>query len=205
VVPGVDPPRALSPEARAVAGAYQDPKSAAIWEIAAQEGRLVARVNRMSEISLAQVRPMVFAASDTAQELQIEFVLGKRGAMEPRVVEGVGREAGLAFTLEPCVERPLRAEELEAYAGAYHCQELRTTFVVDAVGSGVRLRNQQRHFCSMDLVYEPTIRDGFVAYDPHPGISLITFLRENGRVVAFTYRDPDGDRREDLRFLKLNR
>jgi hypothetical protein len=55
----------------------------------------------------------------------------------------------------------------------------------------------------MDLAYDPTIEDSFVAYDPHPVVSQITFLREQGRVTAFVYRDYDGDRREDLAFVKV--
>jgi hypothetical protein len=154
----------------------------------------------MREIALTLVRPFVFVASDTSIDLQLEFVLGERGV----VVEVLGWQTGVSFTLAPFLNRPLRADELDEYVGAYRCHELQTTVLVDVVGSRLRLRNKQRHFCSMDLVYDPTIRDSFVAYDPHPAVSLITFLRENGRVLAFVYRDPDGDRREDLLFLQLN-
>lgn len=32
----------------------------------------------------------------------------------------------------------------------------------------------------------------------------VAILEEEGRVVAFVYRDPDGDRREDLRFVRAS-
>ena len=54
----------------------------------------------------------------------------------------------------------------------------------------------------MDLDYSPTIRDNFIAYDPHSTSSRITFLREDGRIEAFVFRDDDGDGREDIRFEK---
>jgi hypothetical protein len=110
---------------------------------------------------------------------------------------------GMAITLlEPFLGHGLRADELTEYVGAYTCRELGTTFTVDVVQGGLRLRNRNRHFCSMDLVYQPTIQDSFVAYDPHPVVSQITFLRENGQIRAFVYRDYDGDKREDLPFIR---
>jgi hypothetical protein len=56
----------------------------------------------------------------------------------------------------------------------------------------------------MDLQYAPTIKDSFLAYDPHPISSQVTFLRERGEIKAFVYRDYDGDGREKIRFAKLN-
>jgi hypothetical protein len=119
------------------------------------------------------------------------------------VLEVRGDRAGAPFTLQPFLSRPLDADMLAKYAGAYHCRELRTTVLVDVVEGRLRLRNENRHYCSMDLLYDPTIEDSFVAYDAHCGSSQITFLREGGRVSAFHYRDYDGDRREDLPFRKI--
>jgi hypothetical protein len=42
-----------------------------------------------------------------------------------------------------------------------------------------------------------------VARGPHPVSSQVSFLRADGRIVAFVCRDYDGDKREDLRFVKL--
>jgi hypothetical protein len=187
-------PRAPAAEVQLLTGVYQDPESASIWEVEDVEGRLVARVNRARQLALAPVRPLVYRAAG----LTLEFALDEQGAVK----EVWGQQDGVPFTLKPFLARPLRAEALAEYVGAYHCPELRTTFLVDVLGNRIRLRNENRHFCSMDLVYDPTIRDSFVAYDPHPGVSQITFLREVGRVRAFVYRDYDGDRREDLEFLK---
>lgn len=133
--------------------------------------------------------------------LKLEWTLDGQGD----VLKVSGQRAGVPFALEPFLGRPLRADDLDEYVGAYTCHELRTTFLVDVVGPRLRLRNENRHFCSMDLLYDPTIADSFVAYDPHPVVSQITFLREGDRVRAFVYRDTDGDRREDLVFLKMRR
>jgi hypothetical protein len=141
----------------------------------------------------------VYGASDPSIALQLAFMLGEQG----HVLQVSGERNGRPFALQPFLKDPLGAGELDEYAGAYRCHELWTTVLVDIVEGKVRLRNENRHFCSMDLVYGPTIRDNFVAYDPHPVVSQITFLREGNRVRAFVYRDYDGDRREDLAFVKL--
>jgi CubicO group peptidase (beta-lactamase class C family) len=192
-------PRAPATEIQVLVGEYQDLETASIWEIETDERRLVARVNRAQKLELAPLRPLAHRAADPATDLKLEFVLGEQGAVQ----EVRGHQDGAPFTLRPFLERPLRAEALAEYIGVYHCRELRATFLVDVVGTKIRLRNQNRHFCSMDLAYDPTIRDSFVAYDPHPGVSQITFLRQEGRVRAFVYRDYDGDGREDLHFLKM--
>lgn len=92
---------------------------------------------------------------------------------------------------------------LVEYAGAYRCVELDTTFDVAATKVGIRVTNRDARRPSMDLDYEPTIRDFFRSLDPYPGLSQLQFLRDQGEIVAFIYRDPDGDRREDLRFVRI--
>jgi len=90
----------------------------------------------------------------------------------------------------------------DAYAGSFHCDELQTTFHVEATEVGIRLTNADPKRPSMDLDYTPTIQDYFWSHDPHPGISQLEFLRESDRVVAFRYRDYDGDRREVFVFKR---
>ena len=68
----------------------------------------------------------------------------------------------------------------------------------------MRLRNRDAQRPSMDLDYTPTIRDFFASHDPHPGISQIQFLRDGGSIVAFIYRDYDGDGREAFRFERVS-
>lgn len=105
----------------------------------------------------------------------------------------------------PSVTNPgfsLSADELLEYAGDYRSQELKTTFHVAVDQPGLILRNTNKHCCSMDLAYTPTLKDHFVAYDPHPVSSQITFLRKGDRIEAFIYRDFDGDGREAIRFEK---
>ena len=110
--------------------------------------------------------------------------------------------AGSYQNPETALEKPLCADALVEYLGTYRSDELGATFIVDDGGQGLVVRNSDKHFCSMDLFYEPTTQDNFIAYDPNPTSSQITFLRENGRIEAFVFRDYDGDGREDIRFEK---
>ncbi len=96
-------------------------------------------------------------------------------------------------------------DDFSEYAGTYCCEALDTTFHVDATTRGIRLTNDDPRRCSMNLDYTPTVRDFFWSHDPHPGISQIQFLRDDECVAAWVYRDCDGDRREDFRFVQESR
>jgi CubicO group peptidase (beta-lactamase class C family) len=100
-------------EREAIAGAYQDPETAAIWEIADVDGRLVAGVNQAEHLELDLVRPLAFVASDPSIDLTLEFALDEQGV----VCRAWGERAGVYFVLQPFLERPLRAEELAEYVG----------------------------------------------------------------------------------------
>lgn len=113
----------------------------------------------------------------------------------------VQRGGGHTEAFEPFIETGGRETRSE-YTGTYRCAELETAFRVAATHTGVRLTNRDPHRPSMDLDYEPTIPDFFWARDPYPELSQLQFLRAEGRVTAFIYRDVDGDRREDFRFLR---
>lgn len=72
------------------------------------------------------------------------------------------------------------------------------------------VKNKNPHFCSLDLIYTPTIPDYFESYDPHPFAMFIAFRRiksveetKAGKIVSFVYRDYDGDKREEFEFKKL--
>ncbi len=72
------------------------------------------------------------------------------------------------------------------------------------------IHNENSHYCSLDLIYSPTISDYFVSYDPHPIAMFITFVREKSKdvsishkITGFIYRDYDGDKREGFVFKKL--
>lgn len=95
--------------------------------------------------------------------------------------------------------------ELLEYTGQYRSDELDITFIVEIDKERIIVRNDHKHFCSMDLYYTPTIKDNFIAYDPHPKSSQITFLRKDGRIESFVYRDYDGDGREAIKFDKVDR
>ncbi len=114
----------------------------------------------------------------------------------------VSMDGGGASTFEPFDDGRSRDAFLE-YEGAYCCSEVATTYDVEATEMGIHLRNRDRRRPSMDLDYAPTIRDFFRSLDPYPELSQLQFLREEGAVCAFVYRDPDGDRREDFRFVRM--
>ena len=183
-------------ESATVVGAYQNPVTASIWEISCEEGVATVTVNRDWGFRLVPRGDMAFGATAPAADLRLSFLLNDGG--RPALVRA--HQGGESFTMEPFLTVPLITDDLREYAGEYRSEELQTTFVVDPVPGGLRLENRNRHFCSMDLIYRPAIRDSFIAYDPHPVSSQISFLRENGTVTAFVYRDYDGDNREDLRF-----
>jgi len=185
-------------EASAVAGAYQNPETASIWEIACEEGVATVTVNRDWAFRLVPSGNMEFGATAPVEDLRLSFMLNDEG--RPGTVWA--HQGGASFTMEPFLTIPLTSDDLREYAGEYWSEELQTTFIVGPAPGGLSLRNRNRHFCSMDLIYKPTIRDSFIAYDPHPVSSRISFLRENGTVSAFVYRDYDGDNREDLRFCR---
>lgn len=98
--------------------------------------------------------------------------------------------------------RDLGLDDFRQYEGTYVCDELGSSFVVEAIATGIRLTNQDKRRLSMDLDYEPTIRDFFWSHDPHPELSQLQFLWEDDCITAFIYRDYDGDHREDFRFAR---
>jgi hypothetical protein len=107
----------------------------------------------------------------------------------------------VASTYAPFI-RHIEWDDLKAYEGVYACGALDTSFRVAATDGGLRFTNQDASHPSMDLDYFPTIRDFFWSHDPHPELSQVQFLRNTAGIYAFVYRDYDGDRREDFRFVR---
>jgi CubicO group peptidase (beta-lactamase class C family) len=177
-------------------GAYQNPETSSVWEIVQREGLTLAQINGEKEFEIIPSGPHTFQSLDS--ERRLEFTLDDTDSVSVlQVVRGTE-----TFQFIPFLKRTPSDEALAQYAGEYHCAELATTFLIDVVEGQLRLRNKDRHFCSMDLLYKPTIRDYFRAYDPHPAISCIQFLRKGGQIYAFIYRDYDGDGREDFEFVR---
>ncbi|MBN1922800.1 MAG: beta-lactamase family protein [Anaerolineae bacterium] len=185
------------PEGRLIAGSYQNPSTATIWRVACQDNRVFIRENDTWEFKLSRVEPFVYRVAQPAMELS--FVMDFTGKV--REIKGATGEQ--SFTFVPFLQNPPCADELAEYLGEYRSPELGITFIVDLDGQRLIVRNKAKHFCSMDLAYTPTIKDSFIAYDPHPKSSQITFLRKEGAIEAFVFRDYDGDGREDIRFVKL--
>jgi len=163
-------------------GLYLNRDTASFLEITREEGVLHAGVNGESP------RP-------------IEYKTGLPAVSQQAVEDIIVHRDGRSRSFEPFVGSASELQ-LDEYAGDYTCQMLQTRFTVSPVETGIRLTNTDPKRPSMDLDYTPTIRDFFWSHDPHPGISLLEFLRESGRVVGFRYRDYDGDEREAFVFMR---
>ncbi len=190
--------RESAPEDRGIAGSYQNPRSAATWRVERREDGVFIRENGQGEFEIEWVEAWVYRAAAPAMELR--FVLDDAG----KVVEIEGVASGQSFRFVRFLQEPPGSDELAEYVGEYELPELGVTFLVKSDGQGLFMRNQARHFCAMDLGYAPTIQDSFMAHDPNPGTSQITFLRKEGVIEEFVFRDYDGDGREDFRFVKVN-
>lgn len=184
---------------RTIAGSYQNPETASIWEVVRKENNFIIRENNNLEFEIIRIAPSIYRVSQT--NMDIKFERDPTGKINK--IKGAAGEH--PFTFVPFLQNPLSTDELMEYAGKYRSDELGITFNVDVAKQKLIVRNHDRHFCSMDLYYSPTIRDSFIAYDPNPTYSQITFLREAGQIAAFVYRDYDGDGREAIRFEKINR
>lgn len=189
--------RETDPDCRLIAGSYQNPRTAAIWQVVCRDNGGFIRENDNWEFEIARVEPFVYRVARPAMELR--FVMDSVGKV--REIEGVAGEQ--SFTFVPFLQNPPCTAELAEYIGEYWSRELGITFIVNLDGQRLIVRNKAKHFCSMDLLYTHTIRDSFIAYDPHPKSSQITFLRKEGSIEAFVFRDYDGDGREDMRFVKM--
>jgi CubicO group peptidase (beta-lactamase class C family) len=117
---------------------------------------------------------------------------------EGRPTIEVREGCGAAGRYEPFVVAKGR-EAFREYEGAYSCEELATTFDVEATWRGIRLTNCDRRRPSMDLNYTPTIRDHFWSHDPYVDLIELRFIREDGAIRSFVYRGG----REDLYFRRL--
>jgi len=185
---GIEPTRQkrslslIAPTPEPQLGLYLDPATSSYLELLTQDGQTSARVNG------AEMKPIVVEVQPSEDE---------QSAADSVALQIPGD--GERRTFLPFVESP-RELTLAEYAGSYRCRELETTFCVEATDAGIRLTNADSSRPSMDLDYSPTIRDFFWSHDPYPGISQLEFLRETGRVVAFRYRDYDGDEREAFVF-----
>jgi CubicO group peptidase (beta-lactamase class C family) len=193
------PQRKVDPQDQAIAGSYQNPETASIWEVVCQQSGFLIKENNNWEFELSQIEPCVYEI--VQPPMIIKFKIDSAGKV--REIKGVAGEN--TFTFIPFLQNPLRSDELVEYVGEYRSDELGITFDVEFAQQKLILKNHDRHFCSMDLMYSPTIRDSFIAYDPNPTSSQITFLREAGQITAFVYRDYDGDGREAIEFKKMSR
>jgi CubicO group peptidase (beta-lactamase class C family) len=193
-------PQKVDPENPDIIGSYQDPVTASTWEVIWKDDHLVIRENNDREFELTFVEPLVYKAVPSEIDMTLRFEVDSTG-----VIRGIiGVRGGHPFRLEPFLQNPLNLQDIWEFAGEYRSEELDTTFKVSIQGNRLCFRNKCRHFCSMDLLYAPTIRDSFIAYDPHPISSQVSFLRADGQIDAFVYRDYDGDGREAIRFEKVN-
>ena len=188
--------RKILPVEQKIIGRYQNPLTASTWEIICRDHRLFIRENNQGEFEIYYLGPFRYRIVQSSVDLKFE------ADPQGKIRSIKGNAKGQPFEFIPFLQKPLESDDLKEYVGEYHSDELETTFRVVIDMESLIVKNINRHFCSMDLMYTPTIKDNFIAHDPHPVSSQITFLREVGEIVAFVYRDYDGDGREAFRFLK---
>lgn len=186
-------------EDQRIIGLYQNPETASIWEITCKNNAFFVTENNNWEFRLYRVAPATYRVEQPCMELKFE--VDSTGKV--REINGVLNDRPFRFV--PFLSDPHRTADLMEYIGQYRSDELDITFNVEIDNERIIVRNENKHFCSMDLNYAPTIKDNFIAYDPHPTSSQITFLRKDGRIASFVYRDYDGDGREAIRFDKVDR
>ena len=174
--------RASGPSPEPRPGFYLDPTTSSYLELTLHDGRPHAAVNGEGP------KPIDYEARSPSGATP--------GAGAIDVHQGSEIQ-----TFVPFVESK-HEPRADSCAGKYVCEALRTTFHVDVTAAGLRLTNADPARPSMDLEYTPTIRGFFRSLDPYPGVSQLEFLRRGERVVAFRYRDYDGDGREAFVFRR---
>lgn len=173
-------------------GMYFDPEASRALELAQKDGGLTVSISGSAPIDLDRVGTQTLQGPGGNPTISFPATQRRRPALT--VHEGDGETS----TFVPFIGRTGRRSFLE-YEGPFHCAELATTFDVEAVDTGIRLRNRDPRRPSMDLDYTPTIHDRFWSRDPYPELIEIRFLREADVVCAFVYRGG----REDLLFTRL--
>lgn len=180
-----------------LAGFYLDPISATALEISVTDGELGVCLGGGPVSALSGSGPW-----HTQGGLMILCAHAQDMMDEARPSLIVHNEH-VASVFVPFIEH-IDQKALAAYEGVYTCDALATSFRVEAVLGALRLTNQDVRCPSMDLDYTPTIKDFFWSHDPHPVLSQLQFLREESGIGGFVYRDADGDRREDFRFVRVS-
>jgi CubicO group peptidase (beta-lactamase class C family) len=186
----VSQPRVLDMAEQRIIGQYQNPETASIWEITCRDQRLFIQENNQWEFEIEYLEPLKYRTVHS--DMDLKFEQDSEGSIS--VIKGFAK--GKPFEFIPYLQTPLEIDDLMEYVGEYRSDELDTAFTISVIYQNLTLRNKNRHLCSMDLLYDPTIKDNFIAFDPHPISSQISFLRKKGRIIAFVYRDYDGDGRD---------
>ncbi|MBI9044990.1 MAG: beta-lactamase family protein [Anaerolineaceae bacterium] len=182
-----------------ISGKYQNPETASMWDVFIKDDHCFVRENFGREFELFAKSSSEYQALPSYLNTRVVFETNNAG----KVTELKAIIEGKTSTFIPFLKDSYSIHELEDYEGEYFSDELQTTFMVIPDSQGIQLKNKNRHFCSMDLLYTPTIKDYFMAFDPHPYCSQISFLRVEEEIFALVYRDYDGDGRENILFHKL--
>jgi len=178
-------------------GLYQNLETASIWRVYYDRKKLMVEENNSLIFGIVPVGKETFRATNPDLDVLCRFELKDGEISQVYVKRGTDE---LVFS--PFLKEPLAPEQLKEYTGEYCCDELKTSFEIFTENEKLCMQNKNRHRCALNLLYEPTIQDHFMCYDPSVGLVIITFLRDNGKVRAFVFRDYDGDNREKLEFIK---
>ncbi len=178
-----------------LAGKYQDPENACIWEVRPEANAVSVLENFTQEFSLRPFPqgsgqgPVFFAES---RNLVCTFEQEGLAHGEP-YTRIIVKDQGSANTriFKRISSQPLDAQAWQELAGVYVCQRLKAGYRVIPTATGIRLRNLNPGNVALNVVFTPTIPDMFLAHYP-PAITwyVVHFCRDaHGRITSFVFRD----------------
>ncbi len=178
-----------------LAGRYQDPQNACIWEVRAEADGVSVIENFAPEFALRPAaggsrQGPAYAAE--GRGLACTFEWEQPAPSEPYSRISV-KEQGSASTriFQRICAQPLDAQARQELAGVYACRRLNAGYRVIPVEAGIRLQNLNPGHDALNVVFTPTLPDLFLAhYPPAIGWYVVHFCRDaGGRISGFVFRD----------------
>ena len=179
------------PEEEPEKASYQDPETGSVRVISHKNGTISVEENNRFHFEIVSV------GEDTFKGHNIVITFERENSAIVRIrVEYPDKECVFLPFLE-------NAPELEEYKGEYYSDELKMTYRVYTDNKKLCMQNENKHRCALDLCYECTIKDYFIAYDPCVDFLIIKFLRDGSAIRAFVFMDVDGDNRDKVEFAEV--